>query len=115
MTVDELRGLGVNVDEGLSRCLNDEGFYLMLIPDALKKERYEDLDRKIKSKDLKGAFETAHALKGILANLALTPLYGPVSEITELLRADADIDYSPQLDRMWKVYSDFEKLNPPEA
>lgn len=50
--------------------------------------------------DLAGAFDTAHALKGVLGNLFLTPVYEPVSEITELLRAKQEADYAPLIDRI---------------
>ena len=39
-----------------------------------------------------GAFESAHALKGMYSNLSLTPLTAPISEMTELLRAGTDTD-----------------------
>ena len=42
--------------------------------------------------DKAAAFEMAHALKGVLGNLALTPIYKPLSEMTELLRAGKDPD-----------------------
>ena len=44
------------------------------------------------------AFEAAHALKGVLGNLSLTPLYEPVQEITELLRNRTEMDYTPLLE-----------------
>jgi hypothetical protein len=109
MTIEKLRELGANVDEGLARCMNDEGFYLMLVPDALGRARYEDIDNRIRSNDLKGAFEAAHAMKGVLANLAITPLAEVVSELTELLRSGAEVDYTLLLDRMWEVYGRFEE------
>ena len=39
------------------------------------------------------AFEQAHALKGVVGNLAITPIFGPLSDITEALRAKKDLDY----------------------
>ena len=47
--------------------------------------------------DLDAAFEAAHALKGVLGNLSLTPAYEKVSEMTELLRARTQMDYGPLL------------------
>ncbi len=110
MTVEKLRELGVNVDDGLARCLNDEGFYLALVPDALKRERYEELETKIRMKDLAGAFEAAHGLKGILANLALTPIMEPVDRITELLRTGTEMDYGPLIKEIWDAYKPFEEI-----
>ena len=46
----------------------------------------------------------AHALKGVLGNLALTPIFKPVSEMTELLRTRTDTDYTPLYDEMKAQY-----------
>ena len=110
ITVKKLKELGCDTDKGLERCLGNEDFYLEFVPDALKKERYEKLEALIKNKDLDAAFEAAHGLKGILANLSLDPLTEPVSEMTELLRARTDTDYSGLLTKMWERYSLFENL-----
>ena len=48
----------------------------------------------LEAKDLKEAFEAAHALKGVAGNLALDPLYDAVCEIVEPLRAGEDKDYT---------------------
>ena len=44
--------------------------------------------------DLAEAFEQAHALKGVLGNIAIAPLYEPMAEMTELLRAKKEVDYA---------------------
>ena len=48
----------------------------------------------MKNRDFKAAYELAHGLKGMYANLSLTPLSVPLSEITEHLRAQTDMDYT---------------------
>ena len=40
------------------------------------------------------AFELCHAVKGVIGNLSLDPLYKEICEMTELLRAKTDTDYS---------------------
>ncbi|MBR5658308.1 MAG: Hpt domain-containing protein, partial [Lachnospiraceae bacterium] len=65
---------------------------------------------RIGERDLKGAFEAAHALKGVLGNLSLTPLYEIVCEITELLRAQTDTDYLPYLARIAALRADLKVL-----
>lgn len=94
ITVEKLREWGAAVDEGLARCMNNESFYLMLVGKSLEGDQIDDLEAALSEKDLTRAFEAAHALKGVCGNLALTPLFKPVSEMTELLRAGADADYS---------------------
>ena len=93
ITLDTLRQFGANTQEGLGRCMNNEAFYLRLVNMALEDGNFGKLEEAVKGGDRKAAFEAAHALKGVLANLALTPLYEPASEITELLRAEKEADY----------------------
>ena len=94
ITIDSLKTYGANVEEGLARCLNKEDFYLKMVNLGLKDERFEKLGDILASKDLDAAFEAVHALKGVIGNLALTPLYEPINKMTELLRARTDTDYS---------------------
>lgn len=94
LTIDKLREYGANVDEGLARCMGKEEFYLMLVGKAVEDDRLTVLQKQLEEKDLGSAFETAHAIKGLSANLSLDPLTKPVSEMTELLRNRTDTDYS---------------------
>ena len=98
LTINDLREFGADVDEGLSRCMNNEAFYLKLVKMALEDGGYEKLKDALESGNLDAAFECAHALKGMLGNLSLTPLYTPASELTELLRARKEADYSAYLE-----------------
>ena len=97
LTVKSLREYGANVDEGLSRCLGKEDFYIRMVNIALQDEGFDRLRKAVNSGDMKAAFEAAHGLKGVLGNLALTPMYNPVSEMTELLRAGKEADYDSYL------------------
>ena len=65
------------------------------------------LEQEIKNKNLDAAFEIAHALKGMYANLSLDPITKPVVEMTELLRTRSDVDYS---DLLKEAQSQFAKL-----
>ena len=100
LTIDALREYGADVKEGLGRCLNNEAFYLRMVGMAVKDEKIDALAAALDKNDLDQAFELAHALKGMYANLALTPLTAPLSEITELLRARTVMDYTPLLNEI---------------
>ncbi|MBQ3841644.1 MAG: Hpt domain-containing protein [Ruminiclostridium sp.] len=99
LTADNLRAYGANVDEGISRCLDDEEFYIDLVKSVIPDERIDELEKCIANKDFDKAFEVAHALKGMYGNISITPIYEPVSEITELLRERKDTDYSAYLEQ----------------
>ncbi len=97
LTIEKMKEYGADVDEGLARCMNMEDFYIKLVEKVLADNRLPLLEEQIGGGKLEEAFETAHALKGMYANLSLTPLTKPVSEITELLRSRTDTDYSALL------------------
>ena len=94
ITVEALKNYGANVEEGLARCMNNEALYLKLVGMAADEENFDRLHTALEQKNLKDAFEAAHALKGVIANLAITPLQEKIAEITELLRAETDMDYT---------------------
>ena len=98
LTLDGLRAWGANVDEGMGRCMGREDFYLKLVRMARNDTNMAKLRNAADAGDLDAAFEAAHALKGIMANLGLTPVLKPVTEITEMLRARSQADYGPLMD-----------------
>ena len=93
LTIETLNEFGVNTKEGLTRCMNNEKFYFKMLKMGLASDQFEKLGAALESNKLDEAFESAHALKGVLGNLALTPIYNPLAEMTELLRAKKSEDY----------------------
>ncbi len=110
VTIEKLKEFGANVDDGLSRCLNDENFYLMLVGNVLADKQISQLEAAIAQGNLDTAFECAHALKGVYANLSLTPLYDVIVEITELLRERQAIDYTSLLEKLNTQYKALSSL-----
>ena len=98
MTIDMLTAYGANTKEGLQRCMNNESFYLRMVKMLSDDGNFQKLYDAVGAGDLSAAFEAAHALKGSAGNLALTPIFAPTSEITELLRARMETDYTPLLE-----------------
>ncbi|MBR1798076.1 MAG: Hpt domain-containing protein [Clostridiales bacterium] len=94
ITIEKLKTYGANTEEGLGRCFGNEELYLRLVAMVPSQAEFTKLNEAIAQGDLKAGFEAAHALKGALGNLSLTPLCDKVIEITELLRMGANTDYS---------------------
>ena len=90
LTIDSLRAYGANVDEGLNRCLNNEEFYLRMVNMALEDPNFDKLKAAMAAGNSPAAFEAAHALRGSVGNVSLTPIYGPVCQLTELLRGQTE-------------------------
>ena len=73
LTVNKLKTFGADVESGLARCMNNEAFYLKMVNMAAEDAGFERLKAAVESKEIPRIFEAAHALKGMLGNLALTP------------------------------------------
>lgn len=110
ITIEKLKALGADAQEGLARCMGNEQFYLMLIEKALSDDSVERLEEAVKQGDLESGFEIAHSLKGVFGNLSLTPLYDAVVEITELLRNKTDTDYSTYIEKIVSIKKQFDEL-----
>ncbi|MBP5610378.1 MAG: Hpt domain-containing protein [Clostridia bacterium] len=111
LTVEKLRAFGANVEEGLGRCINNEQFYLRLVERAIADPGFEKLMEAAEKGDLEQGFALSHALKGVTANLALTPLYVPLCEITELFRNKTQTDYVPLVAAILEKRDELTKRN----
>ena len=107
ITIDSLKEYGADVEDGLNRCMGNEALYFRLVTTIPSEASFAELKKCIEVRDLDTAFEKAHALKGVTGNLSLTPLYNPLVEITEHLRAREDRDYS---ELMTEIENQREKL-----
>ena len=108
ITIDALKEFGANTEEGLTRCMGMEEFYIQLVGTMLDDANFAKLDDAVEAGDAVAAFEAAHALKGALGNLSLTPICDPVSEITERLRGQTVM---PDISDLLPQYKDaLEKL-----
>ena len=97
ITIEKLNAFGADTADGLGRCFGNEALYLKLVATIPSEANFDKLQSALAAGDLENAFLAAHALKGVLGNLSLTPLYTKVSEITELLRNKTATDYSALL------------------
>lgn len=98
ITVEGLRNFGADTDGALRRCMNNEEFYLKQVNKVLTGTSFDKLKEAVDNADFDAAFEASHALKGVCGNLGLTPLYEPISEMTEHLRTKTERDYSAYID-----------------
>jgi hypothetical protein len=110
LTTDALKNFGVDIETGLARCMGNEALYLRLASSVVNEKGFEKLQSAIAEKDYDAAFEAAHALKGVLGNLSITPLYDKTCEINELLRARTDMDYSELLNELMTLRDEYLKL-----
>ena len=110
ITLEQLKEFGADTDKGLAMCMGNEALYLRLVSSVPGEARFDDLTKALETKDLDAAFEAAHALKGVLGNLSLTPLLTSCVTITELLRNRTDTDYSGYLAELTEKQKELSKL-----
>ncbi len=84
---EELKDLGVDVEEGLERVMDDEPLYEMMLGMYIDRVNsnpiaMEDFD----ADNLDTLIEQVHMLKGLTGNLAMTPLFAGYLQILDLLR-----------------------------
>lgn len=105
--IDELKGMGLDVDEGLDRVLGDASLYEMMLGmfvDSVRDNsvQAEDFDKE----DLDGLIKQIHTLKGVTGNLALTPLYNGYNQALALLRAGKPKEARAEYEKLAPVQAD---------
>lgn len=91
---DVFEAYGGNYSQTMARFMNNEKMYLKLLNMFFQDENLDKLGKALKAGKHREAFEAAHTLKGVAANMGLTPFYEKVCVIVEPLRRGEDqIDY----------------------
>lgn len=91
---------GADTQGTMERLLGDKEFYRECVYGFLEDENFLQLSEAVSAQNYEKAFENAHALKGVSANLGLTPLYASICELVESLRAGDSSKAVPQLNRI---------------
>lgn len=86
--MEELRTLGVNVEEALDRMMGNAALYEKMLGRFVDMMDNSLVTPDFDNNDYQEIIEKTHAIKGATGNLSLTPLFEAYSEIVRLLRAD---------------------------
>lgn len=81
-----LRERGVDVDKALARMKGNKDAYRNFLIEFFDDPDFEALGTAIRDQNVKSAFEYAHGLKGMAANLGLDEVRGRLSILVEILR-----------------------------
>lgn len=104
---ERLEGLGVNIEETMERFVENEALYFRCLNKLQDDKNYSLMcDAIEEGTDAGKAFDAAHALKGVSANLGLNKLFNELRVITEVFRAGS-MDYdTDNLERLKAAYSE---------
>lgn len=108
--LEKLKSAGCDIDGALDRFLQDEEFYMECYEQVLLDENFEELGNALQTHQVEKAFDCAHALKGVIANMGLTPLFELVVAIVEPLRAGSDADLMPLYQKMLAMRDEFKEM-----
>ena len=84
----------------LERFLGDEDFYEKCLIEMLGDSSFRELGEALEQKNVKAAFESAHTLKGLAANMGLDSMLDIVVELVEPLRNGMIDGLSPTYERL---------------
>lgn len=106
MNLDLLREAGVDVEDGLRRFMNNEAMFEKYLKKFLDNDLYEPLVEEMSKEPLqtREAFERAHALKGVCANLSMSSVMEVLHPMVEKLRVgetEGVIEALPQLQQRY--------------
>ncbi|WP_040196328.1 Hpt domain-containing protein [Candidatus Soleaferrea massiliensis] len=88
---------GADYQATMNRFMGNEAMYMRLLDMLFRDTGLSALGAALEANDLSAAFEAAHALKGVVGNMGLTPLYNAVNAIVEPLRAGERHEDYPSL------------------
>lgn len=83
---EKLSVYGVNIPAVLERFVGDEEMYYHCLNLFIDDKAFSELGYALDTGDYKTAFEKAHSLKGVSANLGLKPLFDAICDIVDPLR-----------------------------
>ncbi|MCL2440695.1 MAG: Hpt domain-containing protein [Treponema sp.] len=92
----------INVSEGSKRVMNNTKLYSKLLDKFKADQSLSEIKTALAEGDMIKAKTSAHALKGLTANLSLTELYNQCVELENQIKAGAVKD--EQLNLFYDVY-----------
>lgn len=109
--IDKLKDMGCDIDAAMGRFLNNEDFYARCFKKYIDDPSFDGLAAALESKDPVEVFEQSHTLKGVSANMGVTPVYDEVVIIVEAVRGGKYADnLMPHYDKIVELRKELKKL-----
>lgn len=80
---------GINVESAMNRFLDDEEMYFEFLNEFLDDNLINKLEQAVNDEQVQEAFDIAHTLKGVCANLSIDSLSCIVNPMVEILRSNS--------------------------
>lgn len=108
----QLEESGADVEATLKRFMGNDAIYLKFLGKFPNDPNYANLGSNMESENFEEAYKCAHALKGVVGNLGLTPIFDNVSVLVEELRnkTNAEVDAAAADGEWQKVKTVYEQF-----
>lgn len=108
----QLEESGADVEATLKRFMGNDAIYIKFLGKFPNDPNYANLGENMDSGNFEEAYKCAHALKGVVGNLGLTPIFDSVSTLVEELRnkANAEVDAARAGEEWQKIKEVYEKF-----
>ena len=104
--IASLERLGFDHDVTMERFMHNEELFFRCLKKFPNDANYKKLIEALEQDDVLGAFEAAHSIKGVTANLGLNNLFNEIKPMVEVLRKESlDID-GDNLERFRNCYKE---------
>lgn len=100
--------IGGDYSSALLIMMND-AFIERMLTKFFSKNTYNDIVSSYEKKDFKSLFASVHSFKGVVGNLALTPLFEIANVITEATRSLEEVNIDKEIDELKDRYTSIEK------
>lgn len=108
--IEALKDYGADIEATLERFMEDTELYEDCLRSFAKDENFFLLAQALNDENYVQAFDAAHTLKGVAANLGLTPLLNATGKIVEALRAKNYRDLNAQYQEIVTQYEVFKRI-----
>lgn len=108
----QLEENGADVEATLKRFMGNDAIYIKFLGKFPGDPNYANLGANMESGNYEEAYKCAHALKGVVGNLGLTPIFENVSVLVEELRnkTNADVDAALAGEEWQKIKTVYEQF-----
>lgn len=102
--MEELKELGVDVEEGLERVMDDKPLYEMMLGMYIDKVNSNQISMEdFEADNLDDLIARVHILKGLTGNLSMTPLFAGYLQMLDSLRAAHPQEAAEEYERLLPV------------
>lgn len=105
--LEQYEKAGCDVRGVMDRFMSDEELLWECLQQFMGENDFSNLQRAAEQGDYKEAFEYAHAIKGIVGNLGIQPVYLPVCRLVESLRNMHTENVAEELKAVMDAYAVF--------